>query len=303
MADLSLVLIMAVWGSSFSLLRTLLAGGPEAAASPLLLLGTRMALASVALILALCARPSGRAQLASLATPAGRPLLRDGLLCGALLATGFLLQTEGLSRTTASRSGFLTGLLVVFTPLLEAAIFRRKPGLLALASVLLAFAGLGILSGPWRESAAGTLVGDALTVGCALVFAGHILLLARVAARHPVWPLVLLQLCCVSLAALLVGPFIEAQRLAPTARVWLGLGYLALFCTLFAFGVQTWAQRHTTAVRVALISSLEPVFAALWAALLIGERLTQVELFGGALIVAGVVLGEAGPLFAARARS
>lgn len=297
MADLALVAIMALWGSSFAILRTLLAGGAESAASPLLLLGTRMGLATALLVAYLALRGGGiRTRLAALQRPEGRQLLRDGLACGGLLALGFVLQTEGLQRTTASRSGFLTGLLVVFVPLLELVIFRKRPPLPALAGLLLAFAGMAILSGPWREEAASTLVGDALTVGCAAVFAGHILLLGRVAARHRILPLLLLQLACVAAAALAVGPLIEVQRLTSSTRLWLAVGYLSLFCTLLAFGVQTWAQRHTTPVRLALISALEPVFAALWAALLLGERLTSIELSGAGLIILGVVLGEVGPL-------
>ena len=297
MADLALVAIMALWGSSFAILRTMLSGGAQSAASPLLLLGARMGLATALLLAWLLFRSqSSRAALKDLFAPAQRQLLRDGLSCGGLLALGFVLQTEGLQRTTASRSGFLTGLLVVFVPLLELVLFKKRPSWPVLLGVLLAFTGMTVLSGPWREAAVATFTGDALTVACALVFAGHILLLGRVATRHPLLPLLLLQLSCIAVAALAIGPAIEAQRLASTPRLWLAIGYLALFCTLLAFGVQTWAQRHTTPVRIALISALEPVFAALWAALLLGERLTSVEVSGAALILAGVLLGEAGPM-------
>ncbi len=288
MADLSLVLIMAVWGSSFALQRALFVGGDEALASPLLLLGVRMATASALLALVL----GLRGQLRGLT----RQNVRDGLLCGSLLALGFLLQVEGQGRTSASRSGFLTGLLVVFTPMLEMAIFKKRPPLAAVLGVIVAFTGMTILSGPWRAAASSTLFGDGLTVCCALVFSGHILALGKVTARNPLWPLVLMQLACVAVAALAVGPLVEPQHLSAAPRLYFTIGYLALACTLLAFGVQTWAQRHTSPVRMALISALEPVFAALWAALLIGERLSLAELSGGALIIVGVVLGEAGPL-------
>ena len=88
-----------------------------------------------------------------------------------------------------------------------------------------------------------------------------------------------------------------------TPRLWLALSYLALFATLLAFGIQTWAQKILPPVRIALIGSLEPVFAALWAALLIGERLSGREFFGGALIVLGVVVGEVGSAFRALKRA
>jgi len=96
---------------------------------------------------------------------------------------------------------------------------------------------------------------------------------------------------------------VDAQQFSATPRLWLALLYLAVFATLLAFGVQTWAQKILPPVRVALISALEPVFAALWAALLIGERLTLRELMGGALIVLGVAVGEAGAALQARARA
>src|SRR6266478_9772594 len=144
LADLALTLIMAVWGSSFAILRSLL-GAAEA--SPLLLVAVRMAVASALLGGFLAVAPGRRAQLRAIRGE----LLRDGMFAGGLLGIGFLLQTEGLQRTTASRSGFLTGTLVVMTPLLEFAFFRKRPALPALLGVLLAFGGLTLLSAPWSD--------------------------------------------------------------------------------------------------------------------------------------------------------
>jgi drug/metabolite transporter (DMT)-like permease len=290
------MLIMAVWGSSFAILRALLG---NAAASPLLLVAVRMAIASLLLAAFMATSAAGRSQLRGIRGG----LLRDGALAGALLGVGFLLQTEGLQRTTASRSGFLTGTLVVLTPLIEFALFRRRPPPPALAGVLLAFVGMAFLSAPWSDASQATALGDGLTLACAVVFAGQIVALGRIAPRHPVLPLVLVQLATTGALAALAGPLVEAQHFSAAPRLWLALVYLAVFATLLAFGVQTWAQRILPPVRIALISSLEPVFAALWAALLIGERLTGQELAGGALIVLGVVVGEAGSALRARARA
>lgn len=300
MADLALSLVMAVWGSSFAILRALLGGGGATAqATPLALVSVRMALASALLLCALAATARGRAQLASLRGP----LLRDGLWVGLLLGIGFVFQIEGLQRTTASRSGFLTGLLVVFVPLLDYAFFRRRPGPAALLGLLLAFAGMTTLSAPWSDTASATLLGDWLTVGCAFVFAGHVVLLGRVAPKHPLLPLLLLQLAVTCAVAAAAGPLVEAQRFSGAPRLWLGMLFLALFATLLAFGVQTWAQKVLPPVRVALLSSLEPVFAALWAALLLGERLSSRELLGGGLILCGVLVGEAGSALLSRRSS
>jgi drug/metabolite transporter (DMT)-like permease len=290
MADLALGAIMAVWGSSFAILRALLGGaGAQAAGSPLALVAVRMGLASALLTVYLALR-----RPEDLRALLRRELLRDGLFAGGLLGVGFVLQIEGLLRTTASRSGFLTGMLVVLVPLIEFALFRKRPRAPALLGVLLAFAGMTALSAPWADSSAATLLGDSLTLCCALVFAGQIVLLGRIAARHPLLPLLLLQIATTGAIAAAAGPFIEAWQFSNASRLWLALLFLAIFATLLAFGVQTWAQRILPPVRVALLSALEPVFAALWAALLIGERLTFCELAGGALIVLGVAVGEAG---------
>ncbi|MBS2021485.1 MAG: DMT family transporter [Deltaproteobacteria bacterium] len=303
MADLALILVMAIWGSSFSVLRFFLSGDGAGAVSPLAMSGARMTISSVILLVVLLATQSGRASLRSLFGPgsfAPQSLLRDGLAAGALLAFGFVLQIEGLARTTASRSGFLTGLLVVFTPVLEFAFFRKRPAALTTLGLALAFVGMAMLSGPIGAGGANTLFGDLLTVGCAVVFAGHIIVLGRATARHPVLPLLWLQLASVSVVSTLVGPFVEEQHLPRDPRLWAAIVYLALFATLLAFGVQTWAQRRVTPVRLAILSSLEPAFAAAWAAVLLGERLSSRELIGGALILLGVIIGELGGLFVKR---
>ena len=296
MADLALTLIMAVWGSSFAIVRSLL-GAAETSA--LLLVAVRMMAASALLAGFMAVGPGRRAQLRAVRGE----LLRDGMFAGGLLGIGFLLQTEGLQRTTASRSGFLTGTLVVMVPLIEFGLFRKRPTLAALIGVLLAFTGMTALSAPWSDASQATALGDALTLACAVVFAGQIVALGRAAPKHPVLPLVLVQLATTGALAALAGPFVEAQHFSAAPRLWAAILYLAVFATLLAFGIQTWAQKILPPVRVALISALEPVFAALWAALLIGERLTLHEMAGGALIVVGVAVGEAGAMLRARARA
>jgi drug/metabolite transporter (DMT)-like permease len=289
--DLALAAVMAIWGSTFAVVRTLVGGG-GAPVSPLLLVAVRMALASGLLLLWLVVRRQFRFSAAA---------WRDGLVCAALLGGGFLLQIEGQHRTTASRSGFLTGLLVVFVPVLELVFFRKRPSAAAAAGIALAFTGMALLS---RGGAAGDaqLLGDLLTVGCAVVFAGHIVVLGRVAGRHPVLPLVFVQLLGTGAMAAIAGPFVERQHFTADLRTFAAIAYLAVFATLLAFGVQTWAQRRLPPVRMALLSALEPAFAAGWAAVLIGERLSTLELWGGVLIVLGVAVGETGSALLARQR-
>jgi drug/metabolite transporter (DMT)-like permease len=288
-ADLALAAVMAIWGSTFAVVRTLVGGG-SAPVSPILLVAVRMGVASALLFAWLAAR--GRLRFTA-------ALWRDGLICAALLGGGFLLQIEGQHRTTASRSGFLTGLVVVFVPLIEMLLFRKRPSIAAAIGIALAFAGMVLLS---RGGAAGNAqsLGDLLTVGCAVVFAGHISALGRVAPRHPVLELLFVQLAGTGAMAALAGPFVERQHFAADPRACAAVAYLAVLATLLTFGIQTWAQQRLSAIRMALISALEPVFAAGWAAVLIGERLSAFELGGGALIVVGVVVGETGAALLAR---
>src|SRR5258708_6350008 len=208
MADLALTLIMAMWGSSFAILRSLLGDG---AASPLALVAVRMSMASLLLLAYLAV--FRRSQLRM-----GRELLRDGVFAGALLGIGFLLQTEGLQRTTASRSGFLTGTVVVFVPLIEFVVDRKRPALPALIGVLLAFVGITVLSSPGAGVSQATATGDILTLLCAIVFAGQIVALGRIAPKYPVLPLLLLQLATIAVLAAAAGPLVEVQHFSGTPR-------------------------------------------------------------------------------------
>src|SRR5205085_9370293 len=117
MADIALVVLMAVWGSTFAIVRVLVGSG-SSPVSPILLVAVRMALAFALLLVFLALRPGIKL---------GRDLLRDGLVCATFLGAGFLLQIEGQHRTTASRSGFLTGLLVVFVPLIQPVFLTTRP--------------------------------------------------------------------------------------------------------------------------------------------------------------------------------
>src|SRR6059058_2522592 len=232
MADLALVVLMAVWGSTFAIVRVLVGSG-SSPVSPILLVAVRMAVAFALLFVFLAFRGGLKAtpMLRALALP---DLLRDGLVCAALLGGGFLLQIEGQHRTTASRSGFLTGLLVVFVPLIEFFFFKKRPAAPQIAGVVIAVFGMAVLSG---GGAAGNaqLVGDLLTFGCAVVFAIHIVILGRVAPRHDVLPLLAVQLGGTCAIAAICGPFVEAHRFQADPRTLAAIGYLAIFATLFAF--------------------------------------------------------------------
>ncbi len=228
----------------------------------------------------------GADALLLLGIPRGKSIWRDGLAAGVLLFAGFALQTAGLAETSASNSGLITGLYVVFTPLLAAAVARHGVGIATIAGTVSAFFGLAFLTvgeGVILE------VGDLLTVGCAVAFAGHIVVLSRVAFRHPVIPFTAIQLLVTAGLALAGSALVEGFPL-PSAEVMPALLITGLVVSGGAFLLQVWSQTVIGPARTAIILALEPAFATAFAAWLLAERLTTQGWVGAALILAGIYL-------------
>jgi drug/metabolite transporter (DMT)-like permease len=285
--DLALLLLTLLWGSTFTLVK-----GALGIASPGLFLVLRFSLAAAALGLVALAR---RDQI-------GPGFWRDGLWLGLFMLAGFVLQTYGLRFTTPARSGFFTGLCVLFVPFIARFTLRRPVGISAWCGVALAVVGVSLLSRPFGASAGpDVLLGDLLTLCGAVAYALQVAYMSEWSARHPLVPFTLLQVVVVLVGALMIIP-VEGVRL-DTAR-WPELAgtvaFTGLPMTAGAFFVMNWAQRRTSAVRAALIYALEPFSAATFSWLLIGEQLGPLGWTGGALMVLGVVAGEVGGAFERR---
>jgi drug/metabolite transporter (DMT)-like permease len=230
---------------------------------------------------AAAARP--RRSAGRVATPGE---FRDGVLAGLLLLAGYVFQTVGLQYTTAATSAFITYMLVVFVPFISFATTRRPPQPLTLAGVVLAVAGLVLLTG---GADTGFGRGEVLTLGCAVAFAAHLVFLGGVATRHDPVRLTTVQLATVGLLclvpAVIQGGFdFDGGSLAAAA-------FTGVFATAVAFLAMVWAQRVVSPSRAAIILLLEPVFAALLSAL-VDEPLTAATVAGGALILIAVLLAE-----------
>jgi len=228
----------------------------------------------------------GAIVLFALAVPKGRSLWRDGVIAGALLFAGYALQTEGLALTSAANSGLITGLYVVFTPLIAAVVARTKLSGWAVTGTGVAFVGLALLT--VREGVTFE-TGDLLTVGCAIAFAVHIVVLSRVAARHPVIPFTAVQLLVTAVLATTLSLLTEGLPL-PTTDVLPALLLTGLAVTAGAFLMQVWSQTVIGAARTAVILTLEPVSATFLAALILAERLDPKQWTGAGLILAGIYL-------------
>lgn len=221
-----------------------------------------------------------------------RPTFLDALRLAPFLFGGYALQTLGLAHTTPARSAFLTSLAVVFVPFASFALTRRWPRPSVLAGVALAVVGLRILSAP-EPGSADTTLGDALSIGCALSYAGHLALNERPARLRSPLVLVTWQFWGITLLSGLAS-LGEGWRVAWTPGLAGALAFSSLFASLAFVGLQTWGQGRTTAARAALLFALEPVFAATYSVALGREPATRSMFLGGALLLLAIVVAELG---------
>lgn len=228
-------------------------------------------------------------------------IVRDGAGAGLALAAGYLFQTVGLQYTSSSVSAFLTYLLVVFVPLLSAALLRRPPLPSTLAGVGLAVGGLiALTAGAGDGGGIGLGRGELLSIACAVAFAVHIVVLGAVATKHDIVVLNCAQFAVV--AGVLFVPGLLAGGYGFPGSAWWAAIYTGVVVSAVAFALQLYGQRRVSPSRTALVLMLEPVFAALlgW---IDGERLGAIGALGAGLILAGILLSELRPRFSLTHRS
>ena len=214
-----------------------------------------------------------------------KDLLQRGGLAGIFLGLGYIAQTLGLERTGAAITGFITGLYVVLTPLIASIVLKEKITKFTWLCIAVATFGLGLLS--IRGFSVG--IGEMFVLASAVLFAAHIIALSKWSSGRDVYAMTVIQLTmCAILAGL--ASAVEGYSLPPDRGVWSVVIFTAVFATAVAFIVQTWSQAHMSATKVAVILTMEVVFAALFAILLGGERLTLQTAFGGILVVVAMYL-------------
>jgi drug/metabolite transporter (DMT)-like permease len=296
-AYLLMLFVVAVWGSTFVVIKGALADATPAAFN---LVRMTLAFAVLAVAYHRSWRGIHRGQLAA------------GALVGLCLAVGYQFQTTGLARTTPSKSAFITGLVVVLVPLFSSIPGLRPPAARpprwnAFLGAALAFAGILLLTAPAAapntSSGLASLLpdlssvnlGDALTFGCAIGFAFHCIALSHVSPRVPFQPLALLQVgfCAVFMAVSL--PLIERPHITWTPRLIIALAIASILATAAAFSIQSWAQSILPSTHTALLLTMEPVFAWITSFLFMHERLALRPASGALLILAGIALTELVP--------
>jgi drug/metabolite transporter (DMT)-like permease len=301
LADAALLGVTAIWGATFVMVKDAVASLPVFS-----FMALRFVFAALVLLPFVLLRQRGRQGRGHTpakespvhpVTPSPAHLVSASLLIGIALFAGYAFQTAGLHLTTPAKAGFITGLSVVIVPVAASLLLRQAPEHNAWLGVGLATAGLALLS---LQNGLAIAPGDLLVFCCALAFAAHILLTGRFAPRFDPLVLTFGQIVVVMLlsgcAALLfdvrAAGGLTSFRPALTPQVLFAAAFTGLFATSLAFGFQTVAQRFTSSTHTALIFAAEPVFAALFSFLLIGEVLGPRQLLGCGLILAGMIVAE-----------
>ena len=233
---------------------------------------------SLAVIVMIALKPSVIRQF-------GRDLILRAGSAGIFLGLGYIFQTLGLARTGAAITGFVTGLYVVFTPLLAYFFLKERLTKLIWSCVFIATVGLGLLS--IRGFSVG--IGEMLVLASAFFFAAHIIALGKWSSGRDVYAMTIVQLAmCALLSGLASIP--EGYSAPPDYGVWAVVVFTAVVCTAVAFVVQTWSQAHMTTTKVAVILTMEVVFAALFAIIFGGERLTLQATLGGLMVLTAMFM-------------
>jgi len=275
LATLGLIVMTAVWGSTFVLIKDVVGRMPVAD-----FLAVRFAIAALAML----------ALFAPQAWRLGRAQILRGMLLGVIYGVGQLLQTWGLSLIAPSVSGFATGMYVVFTPILALVLLRQRVAASVWLAVVVATTGLALLTLNGFEVGLGVW----LTLASAALYALHIVLLGQWSRQGEAFGLSAVQMVAIALVCLLAtaphGPV-----LPPDPGAWFAVLYMALIAGAGAMLMQTWAQSHLPAARAAIVMTTEPVFAAAFAVLLGVDALTWRMIAGGGLVLAAMYLVELMP--------
>jgi drug/metabolite transporter (DMT)-like permease len=273
-AESALLATTVVWGGTFAIVKL---GMQDV--SPILLIAIRFTIAGF-LYAALFWRRI---------FPLTAAAILKGTILSLFLFAGFVSQNIGLTITTASKSAFITSMMVIFVPVLQFVIERKAPRVGNILGIVVVCTGLWFLTSP---AGSAFNAGDALTLVCAILFAFYIVYLDVVSREMSPLQVTFLQMGIIAVLSTVSVILFETPRFALTGQSILTLLYLTFLATALTTYVQSRFQKDTTPTRAVVIFSIEPVFAAAIAYILLGEQLGNMGILGGALIIGGVLLSE-----------
>jgi len=217
----------------------------------------------------------------------------SSLILSILFGGSFILQTEGLSKTSATNTAMITGLYLVIIPIISSLFLKESIRLLSIIGCVFSIAGLYLLT---QYNYSGISLGDLLALGCAFGFAWHIVLTGKFTKRHKTIPLVLFQFIFISI----FFGIITLAKGSYTAHIseisWITIAITSILASVFALIIQTAAQKHVDPTRVGIIFALESVFGAFFACRIGGETITNLALAGAGLMLIGMILSEIHPI-------
>lgn len=291
------VLLPLIWGTTFATVQRALAD-----ATPMAFVVIRFSVASIAL---LACSSSARKALGILLRPttaAQRTFRRHSLVLAITIGGGYIFQTIGLVTTTSAKSAFLTSTAVIWTPVLSIAMGRDKLTLKLAAAVLAAIAGVFLMTHPFADQ--GLVIGDVLTIGCALCFGVYIVWIERAVPNAAKFAgseiaatlmVTSTQLVLATLIFAIFLPALETPRFDPTPMLLTIVGYTAVLATVVTAALQARFQPSISPSTAAVIYMLEPVVALMIAAAFLDERMARNDVLGSILIVLGVIIAQVNP--------
>jgi len=273
-ADLSLLIVVIVWGYTFVAIKNALAD-----ITPFNFIALRLTLAFIILLVVFRKRLRGLNKYT---------IIRGGII-GIFLFFAYAFQTVGLKYTTASNAGFITGFSVVLVPVFSAFILKARPSVESSVGVACAIAGLYFLS---YSEGYKINKGDVLVLFCALAVAFHILTVGYYTKKTDSILLTIVQIGVVSILSIISALMFEDTVIPHGRVVWEAIFITAIFGTVGAYLIQNIMQRFTSSTHTALIFSGEPVFAGIFGYYLLGERLSSWSVLGCILILSGMAISE-----------
>lgn len=285
----ALLLNTIIWGGTFVIIKSALND-----VSPMLFLGIRFLIAAIIFL----------PFVPKIFKGISKKTIRGGILLGFLFFLGFAAQTIGLKYTSATKSGFISGTFVIFIPFLQFFIERKVPSKMNLLGVLFVIIGLIFLSSKgqnfldiFSEIGSNFNIGDTLTLLCSILFAMYMVYLDKITRENPFMPLVILQIFVTGLSALLISAFnftfnLEQIHLHVTSNLVFALLYTSILATIITTTLQTKFQKVVTPTKAGIILSLEPIFAALAAFFILGEKVSNFGFMGCILIFTGLLVTE-----------
>jgi drug/metabolite transporter (DMT)-like permease len=275
-AEASLLLTTLIWGTTFPLVKTALNFS-----SPFVFLTLRFGLATLAVWLIFSKKISF----------GDKGTLKAGIVIGIFLFLGFAFQTMGLKITAASKSAFITGLFVIMVPPLSYVILKEKPRIFSLIGLILAISGLWLMT---RPKGSEFNSGDLLTFFCAISFSLQVLFVQIYTKKFDFVTLTFIQILVTTILSFPFMFVFEKINLVYNPYLVLAILICSIFATVIALFIQNRMQKDTTAVKASLIYAMEPVFAAIFSYLLLGEVLGWLGILGGGLILSGMLSSELG---------